>query len=197
MNHSIGSLSNGLNDHLRSSYFKSYPNGINDFYYTILSLLDKLSLTCHQHCLMSEWIRPSKLRESGSFYSKSFKRINLIVLGPHILYEECQDGIKDRWFLFNIKNTQSLRSIWSNVSSKLLQGFWINTNENSFWKSRFKCAWHLIYNICRDLKKLNFLCVIGFRMKGSSSLRCAATGCWNPNELPQCIREDLYGKKAR
>ena len=111
---------------------------------------------CHQHCLMSEWIRPSKLRESGSFYSKSFKRINLIVLGPHILYEECQDGINDRWFLFNINNTQPLRSIWSNVSSKLLQGFWINTNENSFWKSRFKCAWHLIYNICRDLKKLNF-----------------------------------------
>ena len=34
----------------------------------------------------------------------------------------------------------------------------------------------------------------GYRMKGTSSLRCAATGCWTPNELPQCIREDLYGK---
>ena len=31
-------------------------------------------------------------------------------------------------------------------------------------------------------------------MKGSDVLTCEATGCWMPNELPACIREDLYGK---
>ena len=34
-------------------------------------------------------------------------------------------------------------------------------------------------------------------MKGTTALRCAATGCWNPNELPQCIREDIYGEKFK
>jgi hypothetical protein len=50
--------------------------------------------------------------------------------------------------------------------------------------------------ICKNKPKIVIITLDpdpGYRMKGTSSLRCAATGCWTPNELPQCIREDLYG----
>ena len=33
-------------------------------------------------------------------------------------------------------------------------------------------------------------------MKGIKSLKCHPTGCWTPNDLPQCIREDLEGNSS-
>ena len=45
------------------------------------------------------------------------------------------------------------------------------------------------------LSKVTYECHVGFIMKGSSELKCHATGCWIPNELPECILEDLYGRR--
>ncbi|XP_059095480.1 CUB and sushi domain-containing protein 3-like [Tigriopus californicus] len=42
------------------------------------------------------------------------------------------------------------------------------------------------------LSEVLYQCHFGYRMKGSKLLKCHATGCWMPNELPECVREDLY-----
>jgi len=45
------------------------------------------------------------------------------------------------------------------------------------------------------LSEVHYECRPGYRMKGSTdTLKCSATGCWLPNTLPECIREDLYGR---
>ena len=47
-------------------------------------------------------------------------------------------------------------------------------------------------NAYHVLSEVQYECHNGYRMKGSNSLKCHATGCWTPNDLPECIREDLY-----
>ena len=49
-------------------------------------------------------------------------------------------------------------------------------------------------NAYRILTEVEYECHPGFFMKAQSKLKCHSTGCWTPNELPQCIREDLYRK---
>ena len=44
------------------------------------------------------------------------------------------------------------------------------------------------------LSQVRYECHIGCQMKGKRTLKCLTTGCWSPNELPECIREDLHGK---
>ncbi len=50
-------------------------------------------------------------------------------------------------------------------------------------------------NVYHVLSEVVYECHIGYRMKGANSLKCHATGCWMPNDLPECIREDLYGRQ--
>ena len=49
-------------------------------------------------------------------------------------------------------------------------------------------------NAYRIMTEVEYECHPGFRMKAQSKLKCHSTGCWTPNELPQCIREDLFCK---
>ena len=46
-------------------------------------------------------------------------------------------------------------------------------------------------NIYRIWTEVYYECHKGYQMKGSKSLKCHPTGCWTPNDLPQCVREDL------
>jgi hypothetical protein len=48
-------------------------------------------------------------------------------------------------------------------------------------------------NVYRIWTEVNYECHVGYKMKESNSLKCHPTGCWTPNDLPQCIREDLLG----
>lgn len=45
-----------------------------------------------------------------------------------------------------------------------------------------------VYNIWTTIE---YECHAGYKMRGTKSLKCHPTGCWTPNDLPQCIREDL------
>ena len=54
-------------------------------------------------------------------------------------------------------------------------GFMVTSPENNYR------IWTEIYYECHP----------GYQMRGSKSLKCHPTGCWSPNDLPQCIREDL------
>jgi hypothetical protein len=50
-------------------------------------------------------------------------------------------------------------------------------------------------NAYHVMSEVRYECHAGYVMKGAAdSLKCLATGCWMPNELPTCIREDLYGE---
>ena len=51
-------------------------------------------------------------------------------------------------------------------------------------------------NVYRILTEVKYQCHPGFRMKAISKLKCHSTGCWTPNELPECIREDIYSKNS-
>ena len=46
-------------------------------------------------------------------------------------------------------------------------------------------------NVYRIWTEIFYECHPGYKMKGVKSLKCHPTGCWTPNDLPQCIREDL------
>lgn len=46
-------------------------------------------------------------------------------------------------------------------------------------------------NVYRIWTEVDYDCHPGFKMKGTKSLKCHPTGCWTPNDLPQCINEDL------
>jgi hypothetical protein len=46
-------------------------------------------------------------------------------------------------------------------------------------------------NVYRIWTEVYYDCHPGYQMKGTKSLKCHPTGCWTPNDLPQCIREDL------
>ena len=58
---------------------------------------------------------------------------------------------------------------------------------HGFMKSPPENAYHVH-------SEVHYSCHSGFRMKGPDHLLCHATGCWMPNDLPECIREDLYGE---
>ena len=49
-------------------------------------------------------------------------------------------------------------------------------------------------NIYRIWTEIYYECHPGYKMKGTKSLKCHPTGCWTPNDLPHCVREDLEGK---
>ena len=46
-------------------------------------------------------------------------------------------------------------------------------------------------NIYRIWTEVYYECHQGYQMKGAKSLKCHPTGCWTPNDLPQCVRQDL------
>ena len=46
-------------------------------------------------------------------------------------------------------------------------------------------------NVYRIWTEIYYECHPGYKMKATNSLKCHPTGCWTPNDLPQCIREDL------
>ena len=49
-------------------------------------------------------------------------------------------------------------------------------------------------NVYSILTEVKYQCHPGYHMKNVWTLKCHSTGCWTPNELPQCIREDIYSK---
>ncbi len=57
---------------------------------------------------------------------------------------------------------------------------------HGFMKTAPENAYHV-------MSEVRYECHAGYVMKGTDSLKCLATGCWMPNELPTCVREDLYG----
>lgn len=51
-------------------------------------------------------------------------------------------------------------------------------------------------NIYRIWTEIYYECHPGYKMKGTKSLKCHPTGCWTPNDLPHCVREDLEGNSS-
>ena len=46
-----------------------------------------------------------------------------------------------------------------------------------------------VENAYHVMSEVRYECHAGFVMKGGAdSLKCHATGCWMPNELPTCVR---------
>ena len=58
---------------------------------------------------------------------------------------------------------------------------------HGFMKTPSENAYHV-------LSEVQYECQADFRMKGTGILKCYATGCWIPNDLPECIPKELYGK---
>ena len=49
-----------------------------------------------------------------------------------------------------------------------------------------------VENAYHVMSEVRYECHAGFVMKGGAdSLKCHATGCWMPNELPTCVRYAL------
>ena len=49
-----------------------------------------------------------------------------------------------------------------------------------------------VENAYHVMSEVRYECHAGFVMKGGAdSLKCHATGCWMPNELPTCVRQVL------
>ena len=49
-----------------------------------------------------------------------------------------------------------------------------------------------VENAYHVMSEVRYECHAGFVMKGGAdSLKCHATGCWMPNELPTCVRYEV------